>query len=276
MNDSFDISLLSSASLLKRGYSTLIANISKAIAVITLVIATLLSFTEIGFSNVGAESFTSTLIMMLIASYIMYFSLEDAGERLGHDSDEYKDALKLYEEKRNLISGEDIPKLRKFCFDYQNEELKFRKKNALLSLGYTEEEFENFKKNGNSDRRTRCRLARIEKLKRTNITARDLLSKSGLKVGSDLKKPGAEKLVFLLTRLIPSTVCMVFTVSLMINTKEDMTFGSIMESVLKLSTLPIIGLKGYTAGYEYTLGAELTWLGAKTDLLDAFIKQRDR
>lgn len=274
MNDSFDITLLSSGALIKKGYSSVIANVGKTVAVITLVIATLLSFTEIGFSDAGAESFTSTLIMMLIASYVIYFSLVDAGERLGRDGEDYKNAVKAYEDKRRHVSGEDIIKLRKFCFDYQSEELEYRKSSLLLSLGYTKEEYEEFQNGSYPSRSVKRKFKKIERLKRASVTATDLLNKSGVKSGSDLKRPGMEKLIYLMYRLIPSTVCTFFTASMMISAKEGLTFSSIMESILKLSTLPIIGLKGYTAGYEYTVGSELTWINVKTDLLDAFIKQR--
>ena len=79
----------------------------------------------------------------------------------------------------------------------------------------------------------------------------------------------------MILRLIPSTVCTFFTVSVIISTKDGLTASSVIESILKLSTLPVIGLKGYSLGYEYTLGSEISWLELKTDLLDAFIKHRE-
>ena len=92
MKDGFDMGIVSSGQLVKKGYSLLIANVGKTVALITLAVTALVSFTEISFSEFGSESFTSTLVMMLIASYVMYFSLEDAGEKLGRESDEYKTA----------------------------------------------------------------------------------------------------------------------------------------------------------------------------------------
>lgn len=274
MSEGFDITLLSTGALIKKSYSALIANVGKAIAVITLIIAALVSFTEIGFSDAGAESFTSTLIMMLIASYIMYFSLEDAGEKLGRESEDYKSALTCYEEKRAQIGGEDIKELRKFCFDYQSEELEYRKLNALMSLGYTMEEYESYKRGERTDKHIARKLSRIDRLKRSDIEAADLLTKGSARVACELKRPGISRLIFMFCRLIPSTVCMFFTISVMISAKDGLTFSSVLESIMKLSTLPIIGLKGYSAGYEYALGGELSWLNIKTDLLDAFIKQR--
>ena len=274
MNDGFDMTLLCSGALIKRGYSALIANVGKAVAIITLIVAALISFTEIGFSSASAESFSSTLIMMLIASYVMYFSLEDAGERLARESEEYKKAEASYDERRNLIGGEDITRLRQFCLNYQNEEHEYRRRAALVSLGYTEEEYDDFKKGKTKGAKAKRELSKIDRIKRSELNAQDLLSKGSSKEKRELKRPGAEKLLFMLFRLIPSTVCMLFTVSMMISAKDGMTFSSVMESLMKLSTLPIIGLKGYSLGYEYTMENELSWLNMKTTILDGYIKQR--
>ena len=273
MNEGFDITLLNSGAIMKKGYAVLIANVGKTVAIITLIIAALISFTEISFSDLSRESFTSTLIMMLIASYIMYFSLEDAGEKLGRDSEEYKKSLARYEEKRKLIGGEDIADLRKFCLDYQNEELEYRKSNALVSMGYTKEEYEAFRRGEKMKRRQRWELSRIDRIKRADFSASDILTKENGKTKCDLKRPGIGKLIYMLCRLIPSTVCMLFTVSMMVSAKDGMTFSTVVEAIMKLSTLPIIGLKGYSAGYEYTIGNEIAWLDMKTVLLDAFIKK---
>ena len=275
MTEGFDTALLGSGSLLKKGYSALIANVGKAVAIITLAVTVLVSFTDVGFSGIGTQSFTSTLVMMLIASYVMYFSLEDAGERLGYDSDEYKRAIARYDEKRKQISGKDISALRQFCLEYQAEELEYRRSNALLSLGYTKEEYEAYKRGEITAPKAKRALARIDRIRRSEFTATDLLLSKGTKPGSELRRPGTSKIINMVIRLIPSTVCTFFTVSVIISAKDGLTFSSVVESILKLSTLPIIGLKGYSLGYEYVLGPEISWIEMKTELLDAFIKRRD-
>ena len=274
MSEGFDTALLGSGSLLKKGYSALIANVGKAVAIITLAVTVLVSFTDIGFSGISAEGFTSTLVMMLIASYVMYFSLEDAGERLGYESEEYKSAMAKYDEKRKQISGNDISSLREFCLEYQAEELEYRRSNALLSLGYIKEEYEAYKRGEAVSPRAKRALAKIDKIKRSEFTATDLLLSKSSKIGSEPRRPGIGKIINMIIRLIPSTVCTFFTVSVIISAKDGLTFSSIVESILKLSTLPIIGLKGYSLGYEYVLGAEISWIEMKTELLDAFIKRK--
>ena len=67
---------------------------------------------------------------------------------------------------------------------------------------------------------------------------------------------------------------MLFTVSIMISTKDNLTAAGIIEALLKLSTLPVIGLRGYVQGYEYVTVSEIGWLDVKSRLLDAFLEDR--
>ncbi len=274
MKDSFDISLLSSGAWVKKGCAMLIANIGKAIAVITLAVACLVFFTEIGFSDITSESFTSTLAMLLISSYIIYFSLEDSGERLGRETDEYKASKESLSAVRSQITGGDISPLREYCLEYERGELEYRKNSLLLSHGYTHEDLENYRRGRTVSKGARRELARIDRMRPNVLSVRELLSADRLRGRAELKNPEGGKLLGMILRLIPSTVCMILTVSVMISVKDGMTFSDVAEGLLKLSALPIIGLKGYTAGYEYATVAEKEWLDGKASLLGAYISHR--
>ena len=273
MKDGLDLGIISSGALVKKGYSFLIANIGKTVAIITLFVTALISFTELSFSDFGSESFTSTLIMMLLASYIMYFSLEDAGEKLGRDSDTYKNASKRYEELKLKIVGSDIADLRKFCIDYKNADLEYRRSNLLFSLGYTEEEYERYLKGEDMGKKANKDLGRVKNMRRAELDTATLLSHGRYSEG-ELKNPKTQHVIHMLIRLIPSTVCMIFTVSVMISLKDNLTVAGVIEALLKLSTLPIIGLKGYAAGYEYSTESECNWLEIKSRILGSFLKDR--
>ena len=275
MKDGLDLGIISSGVLVKKGYSFLIANVGKAVAVITLVVATLVSLTEISFSDFGGETFTSTLIMMLLASYIMYFSLEDAGEKLGRESDGYKAVSEKYITVSAKISGKDITALRQFCLDYRNADLEYRRSNMLFSLGYTEEEYARYLNGESLGKKAEKTLERVKKIRRAELDAAGLLSKS-CKGEGELKDPKSYKLINMAIRLIPSTVCMIFTVSVMISTRDNMTAAGIIEAILKLSTLPAIGLKGYAAGYQYATESEQGWIEVKTRILDSFVSNKNK
>ena len=271
LRDSFDLSLANSGSLVKKGYSFLLANVGKTVALITLAVVSLVSFTEISFSEFGSESFTGNLVMMLIASYIIYFSLEDAGAKLGRESDEYKNASETYSALREKVKGHDIAKLRAFCLEYGNAELEYRRSNALFTLGYTEEEYKDFLNGKEMSKKAKKELGRVRKMKRAELSAASLLSGVGVQE-SELRDPKSLHLYRMILKLIPSTVCMLFTVSVMISTKDNLSVAGIIGIILKISTLPVIGLKGYSGGYEYATEEEKSWLETKTSLLSSFLR----
>ena len=271
MSNGLDIGIVSSSALMKKGYSFIIANVGKTVAAITLAITALVSFTEISFSSLTSESFTSTLMLMLISSYVMYFSLEDAGEKLGRDSDEYLKISKRHTALQTEIKKCDVARLRDFCLEYRNAELEYRRSNMLFSLGYTKDEYEAYQRGEEMPPKMQKALRRVENIKRAELDAATLLSNERQRK-SELKNPETSRLLNLLLKLIPSTVCMIFTVSVMVSIKDSMTASGVIEAILKLSTLPIIGLKGYSGGYEYVTSNEIAWLDTKCRLLDSFLK----
>ena len=271
MTEGFDIGLASSSAMLKKGYSYVVANVGKTVAVITLAVSALVSFTEISFASLGSESFTSTLVMMLIASYVMYFSLEDAGERLGREGDRYKEVSERHSELQKRIKSCDVTRLREFCTEYRRAELEYRKANMLFSLGYTHEEYEAYLRHEEMTQKMRKDLRRVEKMKPAELDTA-MLTSNDKRQKSELRNPESSRIFNMIVKLIPSTVCMLFTVSVMISVKENMTAAGVIEAILKLSTLPIVGLKGYSGGYEYVTSCEISWLETKCRLLDSFLK----
>ena len=271
MSSGLDLGIVSSNALMKKGYSFIIANVGKTVAAITLAITALVSFTEISFSSLTGESFTSTLILMLISSYVMYFSLEDAGEKLGRESEEYREISKRHTALQTEIKKCDVARLREFCLEYRNAELEYRRSNMLFSLGYTKEEYEAYLRGEEMPPKMQKALKRVENIKRAELDAAILLSNDGQRK-SELKNPETSRLFNLFLKLIPSTVCMLFTVSVMVSIKDSMTVSGVIEALLKLSTLPVIGLKGYSGGYEYVVSSETSWLDTKCRLLDSFLK----
>ena len=271
MSEKFEISLLESGSIMKRGVEAILNNMGKAIATITLLISTLVLFTDIGFADFSAESFSSTMAVMLVASYLMYFSMSDSGEKRGEESEEYKSAEKRCAELSASVSGDMIRDLRSFCKRYSEEELEYRKSSLIICHGYSEEDYKSYNESGICERKAKRVFKRADKLKAISLTPKALLSKGKASGKSELVNPENAKLFSMLLKLIPTTLCMTVTVSVMLTAKEDLTASAIIESIVKLSALPIIGYKGYRAGYEYQKGAKRLFLEAKTRLLEGFL-----
>jgi hypothetical protein len=270
----FDTALLESGELLKKGFSSLIGNVGRTVAIITLAVAALVTFTDVGFHDLKTASFTSTLLLMLVASYIMFFSLEDAGERLGEQSEEYKAALDGYNAALGEIEPDEIGALRDFCTVYSEEELKFRQRSYLISCGYSPSELDEKENGGTDECRRKRAIMKAKKMKAVILTPSMLLSKERASRTSELKNPERTKLPALVLRLVPITFGMLFTTSVMLVSKDGLTASTVIESIMRLATLPIVGFKGYSVGYTYAKRTESRWISTKTRLLRAYIARR--
>lgn len=273
MKNDFDPSILDTGRMIKRGYSFFLENAGKTVALLTGLIVTLVTFTEVGLCDFTATSYTSTLILMLIASYIIYFSLEESGEKLGRESEEYKRADSEYSDRRARLRSANIGEVREFLLDYAKEELLYRQKNALISKSLSYEEYLEWQGGAEFPRRTRRVFKSVKRMRPVKLTPKQLLAKERFETRCELTNPEYRKILTLVLKLIPSTVCMVFTLSIMLGAKDGMTAEFVIESLLKLSTLPIIGLKGYTQGYAYAKGELVLWIETKTRLIDTFFER---
>ena len=276
MKSSFDSSLIESGDIIKRGTRTLLENLGKVVAVLTALVASLVIFTEISFSGFGTEGVTSTLLILLGASYIIYFSLEDAAERSAKSSEDFIKIEERYESLRAKISGEDIDALRKFCNDYAGEELKYRREAYLLSRGLSPSGYEAFIAGGAVSQSERRAYARAKKMRPVPLSPKLLLSEDKARGKSELRSPEGDKLTHFVLRLLPTTLCMVFTVSVALSLREGLTPESVIEGILKLSTLPLAAYKGYTGGWGYVSGPLSDWERTRADILDTFLKEKSK
>lgn len=305
-----DEGLLGADALIRKTGMGIIKNAGKLIALIAAVLSVLITFTDISFAGLESRQFTANMVMMLIATYVIYFSLEDAGERLGEESEEYIKSLDAYTAARGKINGSSIGSLRGFCIRYSQAELDYRRKNMLVARGYSPEEYDLFisgdyrrtaaaegentpenatrgvtdphdaKRERRAERRARRRARRyFKRVRRTRavpITPTVLLSHGTAAGGSELRDPQRAKPFKMIMALLPTTVCMGITVSVILTMKEGVSAAAVIESILKLGTLPIVAFKGYTAGYAHVERSVIPWLNTKTKLLEAFLSEQER
>ena len=268
-----EATILDTGGTLKKKYTALISNVGKAVALITLTVAALVTFTDIGFGSPTAESFSSSLVVMLIASYVIYFSLESSGERLGEESEEYSAALSRFRSLSESISGDMLPRFRDFVEDYLREELEYRRKIRLFSIGSSEEELNLYLNGGQVSKKRSRELKKISRMRVAEISPASLLSLSSRGKNSELTSPEGAKLIRMLISLIPSTVCTSVTVSVMLSAKTGLDFAAVISGLLKLSSLVIIGARGFSSGFFHVKEQVCGWISAKSRLIDAFLQK---
>ena len=274
MKSKLEIGIIEGENLIRKGGLALVNNIGKTVAIITLILAALVTFTDVSFADFGTESFVTSTLMLMLASYLMYFSLEDAGERLGEESDEYKETLLIYEKERQKIKGEDMEGLRDFCLNYSKAELEYRRRAYITSHALSLSDYSKYK-NGEPVKKKDAKIfKRADRIKAVSLSPRALLSKERECMKSELTSPEKYKLFLLILKLIPTTLCMCITVSVMLKTKEGLDAAAVIEGILKLSTLPIVGFRGYVNGYSYVKKRYLPWIETKKRLLEAFTEKK--
>lgn len=276
MTDKFEASLLEAGRLMQRGMITLAANVGKVTAIITLVVSALVLFTDIRFADFGTESFTSRLAIMLISSYLMYFSMSESGERAGEECREYREASEKWVALSTEVSGDKIGALRDFCKNYSASELRYRRENLLNCHGYTEEEYIASLKGKACTGASKRVFKRAARLRAIPLTPKTLLSMQNARSKSELENPQKSKHISMILKLIPTTICMTVTVSIVLTAKDNMNATTVIDGIFKLASLPIIGLRGYASGYFYARYTSPLWLGTKSRLLDAFLKEYEK
>ena len=269
----FDRRLLEGGSCFKEGFSALAANLSKVIAAITAVVAVLVTFTEVSFASLGAYEVTTTLTVLLIAAYVIYFSLEEAGEKQGEETLEYTKALARHTALTEKITPELIPALRDFAEKYAKAEAEYRRRCELLRLGYSSEDFLAYERGELKARKTSRALSGVRKIKPMPISAATLLSRERGAKRSELSDPSRQKHLKMILQLMPTTLCMLVTVSVVLSTKEGLGTAEIFEGIMKLSTLPIVGIRGYLSGLSYSKETRTGWLEVRSRLLEAFLSE---
>lgn len=267
MRNELDSAFLEADRLIKRGKRTLAENAGKTVAVITAAVTVLVTFTEVGIGGFLTSGSLTDALILIIASYLMYFSLGDAGKRTAMATEEFRAASAALDNARGRVGGEMIGELRQFCLDYSSSELEYRKRRMAKELGLSDSDLRS-----PPDRRTKRLKRRLNRQKMLKITPRMLLCGAEYEGNTELTAPQGARAKRTVKTLLPSTAAMLFTVSVILSTKDGLTAAAVAEGLLRLSCLPIIGLRGYTDGYGLALGAELSWIRARVRLLDAFLK----
>ncbi len=244
---------------------------SKIVAALTVILSATVIFADVTFASVGTASYTSTLLVLLVSTYLMYFSLEDVGERAGESCEEARAVYTRYEEVKAKIKPDEIASLREFLADYSAKELLFRKKTILAAGGLTEEDFQAFLSGKAYPRAEKSVLKRAKRQRAAPLTPKILLSGVENSSQSELENPERHKLAGLFIRLIPTSICMLFTVSLALSAKDGLTASAVIDGIFKLSSLPLAGLRGYRAGYIFARHTRTAWCEVKTRILEAYL-----
>lgn len=254
--------LSTSLASLSKGRQKLAAHIGLWVAFLSLLVAALVTFTDISLLSLSAQTLSLTVAVYAAVTVVMYLSLEEEGERVARAETAYKEAEKALSETVARVTPELYGELEAFCRRYTKEELAERRARLLLSHGISDEGKEAV------PTAVQKKLSRLHPLQ---LHAFMLLGKATGIGDSPLSNPGRRRRNRMLTRLTPSLVCMTFGIGIAIGARDSLTASAILEGIFKLSALLIVGLRSYVQGYLFIQEAEIPFIRAKTQLLQRFL-----
>jgi hypothetical protein len=261
----------------EKGSKSILACLGIGGAVATVLVFSVLFFTEIRLTAEGILSLSLHFALLFFSSYVMYFSLFETGRGRGETEESFitekkRSALLLsrYEKEGNAVS------LRSFCEETTKKERKEARLSLLSRYLMTEEEGDVLlsRKTGLS-LRERGRWRALRKTESIRVTPAMLLD---ARKAERYKPPLAHspekmRLWRSLRFLAITAVTAAFSVSLAFNVLLSPTASTIAAYLLKLFTLFGSGIKGYKAGFLHVTEDVTAYRHAQNDMLEEYFKE---
>ena len=131
----FEDGILDSGQIIRRAGHVILGNAGKIIAALVALIMLAVTFTDITFTGIFTESFASSLLLLITSSYVIYFSLEDSGEKYGMETEEYRAASERYDKLRGRFREKKSSRFAPFARNTRKESLASGKRTRLFHTG---------------------------------------------------------------------------------------------------------------------------------------------
>lgn len=249
---------------------SLLRHVGKIIAVLCIVIAATLTFADVTLIGAFGAETSSTLAIMCVGAILIYCSMQSEGESAGRESERYRDLIAEGRRLSGKVRGQMHAALSRFLEDYLQADAERRRRRFLGAHGISEEIYDAYRSGSYREKTHRRALRRAKHIRERELPVELLLSEEA-ESDDVLLTPKRRRGVRTLTRLLPSLLGMLITVSVMIEWKSGLTAEVILEGILKLSALLTVGLRGYADGYQYVTVSQCAFLATKNRLLDTFL-----
>ena len=265
--------LLEADALGQRVKEGLLEHVGRAAAFFAIAIAAIFTFTEIAFVGISAAEFTLEATVLLISGLVMYLSLESEGQSYAKTQDAFLAQKKRSDALATQVQGENLPRLRAYLIRIHAQELRAREDRLLLRYGIEREEYEIYRRGGTYGKKRSRYLKRVARISTAPLTPSDLLFFDDGKVVSLSERPSPFARLRGVCKIIPSILCTMLTVGVMVEIKDGLSLSLILEGTLKLCALLSMGMRGYLAGVNYVNTVLLPFHKVREKLLDAFLRE---
>ncbi|MBQ8908165.1 MAG: hypothetical protein IJY71_06235 [Clostridia bacterium] len=252
-----------------------LSNLGIVCAVFTFLAVSALFFTDITVSFQASLSFSLQFLILLFASYVMYFSLSETGADRAKQEKEYCEAAERARRFRLRFREEgDMRSLLLFCERVSHRET-LSARRALLSLyGLSEEALTEKAPSATLSPAQKRGLIRVKRMRQVRITPSMLLwsrEEGGYRPPLS-KTPAAAKRRRFLPYLFASLFTAFFSVSVLCDIIVNPNPALLVGYVSKMFTLVFNGIKGYRAGYCNVAKDTAVYLEEQSDLLEEYFK----
>ena len=269
-----------SASKKEGGARDVLACLGIGGAVATVLVFSILFFTEIRFTAEGVLSLSLHFALLFFSSFVMYFFLFEAGREKGEGRSEFLSAEKRAAALLARYEAEgDVTSLRRFCVTAEEKERRAERERLLAHCLMTEEESNALllRREGMTLKERRIRFA-LRRVNAIRVTPALLLAqrKSERQASPLSLSPERLRLRRTLTFLLLTAVTAAFSVTVAFDVLLSPTAGTVAAYLLKLFTLFGSGVRGYKAGYLHVTDDVTAYRTAQSALLEEYLKELEK
>ena len=120
--------MLDTGNLLDKGKRQLMSHIGRAIAILTVVLAVILTFAEVTIVSDLTRRLTSEIAVLTVAAVLMYFAMQTEGELAGRESEDYQKQKAAARHAAEAVRADRILALSSYLEHYIQNELATMKK----------------------------------------------------------------------------------------------------------------------------------------------------
>lgn len=264
----------------KKAAKGIAANSSLIVAVLAIIVAAMVFFTDLDGGFAITSDFSPSLVVLFCCCVVEYYSTKHMGTREGMREEGYKKAIDKHKEaSRACQTKVGMRGLMKFCTDYAEQDL-IRRRNALLSqVGISYEEYsEKYMKLGPKElpsempKAVRKAIAKANKLRPVVISQDNLIFavEDEKQIKLKLSTARSERIKDI-TFIVPTLISTFFAASMVIEVIQDLSFATVTACMLKVFCIILNAVKGYQNGYYNIVDGHVECAEARTYLLEECI-----
>ncbi len=243
---------------IKKAAKTIAANSSLIVAVLAVVVAAMVFFTDLDGGFEITASFSTSLVVLFCCCVVEYYSTKLMGAKEGKREERYINVTKQHKDiSLECQTKVGVQGLMDFCTYYAEQDLIRRRCTLLKQIGMSYDDYADkymqLDKEGlprELPRMVRKCIAKANRLKPMYISQDNLIfaidnEKQAQLMLSTTRRERIKDLSF----LIPTLLSTFFAASMVIEVIQDLSFATVTACMIKVFCIILNAVKGYQNGY---------------------------